>query len=89
MPIDLRMEEEVRFEAARIVGVDTTALITNDKGRAGRLAIVIVNTENDLRGGNTIEENVHLVPEAEILGSLADVEFNLGLTLARIARIDL
>ena len=71
------------------MGVDPAARIANDERGAGGLAILIDDAENDLRRGNAIEEDIHLVPEAEILGSLANVEFDLGLALTGIAGIDL
>ena len=71
------------------MGIDPAAGVANDKRGARGLAIVIDDPENDLGRGNAIEENIRLVPEAEVLGSLSDVELDLGLPLARIPGIDL
>ena len=83
------METKIRREPFRLRRIDPALLIANEE-RSGRgLIVFIPHTKDDLVRRLAVEKNVHLVAESEVLGSLADIEFELGLALAGVAAVEL
>src|SRR5215813_1879780 len=87
--IDLRVEIEIGrqpFEAWRI---DAFLRVANDERRRRGLAVFVQHAERHDGRGPAVEENVHVIAEADVLCALAYVETDLRLTLAGVAAVKL
>ena len=87
--VDLVVKEEVGLEPTGLQGINaTTSVAKYERGRR-RLAVMVDEVENDLHRRHALEEKVHLTSKSQVLRSLSDVEPQLCLPLARIARVEL
>ena len=87
--IDLIVKKEIRGKAVCGIGVDPTSLVLDDEGGAGRCSVEILEFDTDFYGGLAVEEDSDFIAEADVLGSLADVEGEQGFAFADVAAVEL
>src|SRR5262245_58600373 len=83
------MEEEIGLEALGGEWIDPALRVADLEGGRGRLPILVEYSERYRPCRRAIEEDVHLVAKAEVLGSLAGIEGDLPFALACIPAEDL
>ncbi len=87
-PINLVVEEEIGRQTPCPVRIDAIQFVAHDERCRRRLAVEILDAQDDLRGRQTVEQNRHAAAKAEVLRPLAHVKADIGLALARVPRVE-
>ena len=83
------MEREVGREPLRLRGVLAPLPVADDEGGHRRASVVVEHAQADVVGREAVEEDGHVVAEADVLRALPDVEGELRFAPAPVAAVEL
>ena len=87
-PIDLGLKEQVRGKALGGVGINPVDPVADDEGGRCRFTLLVHNVQADEVRGEDVEQEDDFIAKPDVLRPLADVETNLGRSLAAVMAVD-